>query len=946
MKRIRICCSALSTRLCLHFVLSMQKSTSCFLLIILFMPSLLLANAMEVLPYRDQLPLVKGNINLSSRVDFLLDKEDNLSIEKIRRSKLDWFENHRDILDLGFQKYPVWLKMNLAFGENEHSDWFLYLGTGLLRDVEVYFMNADGVQQQYKVKNIKNFSDKPYEHPDFIFPFMAKSGENLTVYVRIKHPNQILMPIYLEDKATLTSDAQNMIFLFGIFVGLIGVLALYNLFVYISTRDIAYLYYVSYILCSGLYFVSLNGIGFQFFWSSLPHIDTYLVLLPIAGVVIFSSLFVIEFLNLRKISMYLVWYFYALACLIIIFSFPLLNEKFELVAKFYAGATALAFMSFIMVGIYCWRQQTAYAFYYVLAWIVFSFTVILASLAFLGLAPYDLTYAYAAQFGSVIEAILISLALGARINLLKQESFKAQADNKAKSNFIAKMSHEIRTPMTGILGMSELLTERLDDATNKHYNNVIYQSGQTLLAIINDILDYSKIEAGNMEIRIASFDLEKLVLETIEIYKVRAIEKSLELIVDIDPKLPSLVKGDAQRVKQVMSNLLNNSVKFTPEGQVILKVLVLDEVQGLIKISVIDSGAGIDESYQQVLFDAFSQEDKAKNTISRQSGGVGLGLTISKQLVEMMGGSMGFSSRRGLGSTFWFKLSLEPCEGKFLNKREFSQRELSGARILIVDDNFTFCELLKIQVERWGMEPYIAHNGEQALNMLLQSDKANISFDLVSIDLYMPVMDGLELGKQMNEHESLKHIPRVLLTSIANLPTRKQLSDAGISIAIEKPCAANGLYDAFVNAINFESDEQLTGTSGKVSGKSESLRLLLVEDDDVNQLVIKGILQKLGHKVEVLANGQEAVEKVQADDRSFDMILMDCEMPVMDGYEATRRIRQWERKNQMLPVVIIALTAHLLDDQRDICLNAGMDNCIDKPLDAKKLNALIRSYMF
>lgn len=199
----------------------------------------------------------------------------------------------------------------------------------------------------------------------------------------------------------------------------------------------------------------------------------------------------------------------------------------------------------------------------------------------------------------------------------------------------------------------------------------------------------------------------------------------------------------------------------------------------------------------------------------------------------------------------------------------------------------------------------------------------------------------------MNEHLSLKDIPRVLLTSIANLPTRKQLLNSGISMAVEKPCAANGLYEAFVNTINIDDEEHSASMTGKVnSSKGESLRLLLVEDDDVNQMVIKGILQKLGHKVEVLSNGQEVLDKVQADDRSFDMILMDCEMPVMDGYEATRRIRQWERKNQMLPVVIIALTAHLIDDQRDICLNAGMDNCIDKPLDAKKLNELVRSYMF
>lgn len=886
-----------------------------------------------------------GGVNISARAESLVDERDYLRIEKIRQTHKEWSRNNRDILDLGFQENPVWLRFNFSFGELEDERWYLHLGTGQLRDIEVYFFNDNEIFQTYRVKDLKSFSDKPFNHANYIFPFLATSGSAVDVYVRIAHNTQLLFPVMLEDQNSLNEGSQNLNFLFGAFVGLIGVLALYNIFIYFATRDLAYLYYVCYIVASGTYFVTLNGVGFQVFWPELPDLDQYFLFLPIVSVVVFACLFIVEFLNLRKVSAYLVWYFYFLAFVTVLVSLPLFGGQFELASKLIALLTAASFMSFIMVGVYSWRNNVSYAAYYVLAWVVFCLLVIAASLAYLGFAPYELAYAHAAQFGSVIEAVLLSLALGARINSLREESYQAQAENKAKSNFIAKMSHEIRTPMTGILGMSELLAERLDDATNKHYNNVIYQSGQALLTIINDILDYSKIEAGNMEIKKGTFDLEKLVLDTIEIYKVRAIEKSLELIADIDSDIPSLVKGDAQRVKQVMTNLLSNAVKFTPEGQIILKVLLIDKASGLVKISVIDSGEGIDEDYQQVLFDAFSQEEKISNTISRKSGGIGLGLTICKQLIEMMGGSMGFSSRKGLGSTFWFKLALEPCEGKFANKREFSQRELEGSRILIVDDNFTFCELLKIQVERWGMEAYIAHNGEQALNMLLQSEKANVSFDLVSIDLYMPVMDGLELGRQMSEHESLREIPRVLLTSIANLPTRSQLLESGISIAVEKPCTASGLYEAFVNTASADKDSEYL-VAGKVSDKGESLRLLLVEDDEVNQMVIKGILQKMGHKVEVLANGQEVVDKVQADDRSFDMILMDCEMPVMDGYEATRRIRQWERKQQMLPVVIIALTAHLLDDQRDVCLNAGMDNCIDKPLNAKKLNELIRSYMF
>lgn len=903
--------------------------------------------AMEINLARDTVEIDKGGINLGSRVDYFLDAEEDYSFERIRKLSLDeWQQNKRGIVDLGFLKYPLWMHINIPFADIENSQWYLNISNSLLRNVDVYFVKNGELASKFQIDDMESFYEKPYRHPNFVFPFKASSKDVIDVYIRVDYRAHLLIPIYLEDQKTMDSSSQNLLFMFGAFTGLICVLALYNFFVFLTTRDVAYFYYVSYVVSAGVYFTSINGIGFEFLWPNSPEADQYLGLAPIGMVVIFSCLFIVEFLDLKKISDYLVWYFYALAIISGLFIFPLFTQNFELTAKSQAWITTTSFLSFIAVGVYCWRRRSSlFAAYYVAAWTIFSCTVIYASLAFLGVSDFDKEHVYAAQIGFMIEVVLISLALGARIRVLQEETFQARAENKAKSDFIAKMSHEIRTPMTGILGMSELLAERLEDATDKHYNNVIYQSGQALLTIINDILDYSKIEAGNMEIRPTAFDLEKLVLETIDFYKVRALEKSLELIADIDSNLPSMVKGDPQRVKQVMSNLLSNAVKFTPEGQVIVKVLLLDEKTGLTKISVIDSGVGIDEDYQRVLFDAFSQEEKKSAAISRKSGGVGLGLTIYKQLVELMGGSLGFSSRKGLGSTFWFKLNFPACEGKFLHKHDVSHRELKGTRILIVDDNFTFCELLKIQVEKWGMEAYIAHNGEQAMNMLFQSEKANVSFDLVSIDLYMPVMDGLELGRQMNEHDSFRKIPRVLLTSIANLPTRSQLVEAGISIAVEKPCAASGLYEAFQNAIHFEGDFSASPVSSGRS-KAESLRILLVEDDDVNQMVIKGILQKLGHSVEILSNGLEAFEKVQADDRSFDLILMDCEMPVMDGYEATRRIRQWERKNQMLPLVIIALTAHLLDDQRDICLAAGMDNCIDKPLDAKKLNELIKSYMF
>lgn len=901
--------------------------------------------------------------NLGPFVHYLEDERGELTLDEVRRASL-WQRNHHNLLDLDFSESAYWLKVDISLSSRLKSDWIVNLGLGVYRDLEIYILSKNEVLATSTTRQLDSFADKPFYHRNLVQPFSISDSANsslisstgldgkfsealpIQVFIRIKHAAQLMVPLSVLPKPVFEKQTQSTQFVFGAYVGLIIVIALYNLFIFISTRDKAYIYYVLYITFTGIYFVSLSGIGFQYLWPNSPSMDLWGYTVAIGLVLFFASLFIVEFLNLKSISKYLAWYFYGIGGFSAITALAAFTGEIELVSKLSAVNAMICFTSFIITGAYCWYFRNAFfAAYYMVAWLIFCLTVVVASLSFLGVFPYSIKLIHAAQLGSVIETVLISFALAARINQLKYESFKARADSKAKSEFIAKMSHEIRTPMNGVLGMSELLAERLKDPTDKHYNNIVHQSGHALLTIINDMLDYSKIEAGSMDINIKPFDLEKLVVETIELSKVKAMEKSLELIADVDSNIPALVEGDALRVQQIMTNFLSNAIKFTREGQVILKVVLEDQKHNIIKISVIDSGEGIEESYQEKLIKAFSQKRFTEGqTIERENGGMGLGLTICKQLVELMGGGINFESRHGLGSTFWVELCLPAYylqQGQ-LKTRKAQPGDLKGYRILIVDDNFTFCELLKIQVEKWGMEAYIAHNGEQALNMLEKSEKAMVRFDLVSIDLYMPVMDGLDLGEQMNEHEAFREIPRVLLTSVANLPSKQRLQRAGVSLAVEKPCSASWMYEAFAEALGLRESEVIPFRM--IPTSDQSLNILVAEDDEVNQIVIKGMLLKLGHSIELLENGQEALDRRMADDRSIDLIMMDCEMPIMDGYESTRRIRQWERTQQVKALPIIALTAHLLEDQQMTCLNAGMDACLSKPIDAKKLALMLGSY--
>jgi len=887
-----------------------------------------------------------GSVNLSSRINYFIDTENSYDLERVKNTQKKWKENFSNTFNLGYENDPVWIRIHLTFEEIASHNWYLHLASALQRDIEIYFFQKNNLIKEYQIKHIASSSEKSYPHPNFVFPFTAHSQDDLQIYIRVNNSRMIVMPIYLENSKNIAEKTQNMLFNFGIMFGLLSALILINLVLYFINKDIIYLYCTAFSFATAIYLASSTGIGFSIFWSDSPNLDSNIILFSISIIIVSSCLFTLEFFNINQESFALRMYLYAISLCAIVISLPYLNLDLSLTIRLYSSLVMIASLSYIAIGFYHYKKfHTFYSLYYIASWLVF-FGLNLAHLVTGYILEIDnILVQYSTQMSFIFLTILFSFSLVAKHKHLKQRESQDVLDNITRNNFLTKIGHEIKTPMTGIIGMTELLASRLKDPTNQHYNKIVFQSSQNLLTIINDILDYSKIQTGKIKINKNQFNLENLVIDAIEIFKVRAMEKFLEIVADIDSDLPLQIIGDEQRIKQIIKNLLSNAVKFTPEGQIIVKVKLIEAHSGLIKISVIDSGKGIEEPYQQVLDNALTKGKIPKPSLSRENGGIGLGLTITKQLIEMMDGDIGFSSRKGLGSTFWVRLTMPACETNFSNQGKNQQQELEGLRILIVDDNFTFCELLKVQLEKWGAEAYVANNGEQALNLLLKNQRTRTHFDLVSIDLYMPLMDGLELGRQMNEHNALRMIPRVLLTSVSNPPSRTQLLDSGISLTTEKPVAANALYSSFVKALNNDIDLPID-TSEQSHEKRESLRILLVEDDEINQITLKSMLNELGHKVNVLFNGQEALELMQADDRNFDMMLIDCELPKMNGYEATRNIRKWERKQQRLPLVIVALTLGILDDEQESWLSAGMDTFIEKPINTQKLRELIDSYMF
>ena len=878
----------------------------------------------------------------------LLDEQGDLQLSDIRSARYtnQFSPIELDRLTAAEPDGALWLRFRLAPGKHEQ---LLRVFAPDLSHLNLYVLDGDTLIEQQNTGTRQPQAERPLPSSDFMLP-LPQNEKPLDVYLRLVSDHQLRPHITLQS-AVMTAANQNQTLIFGMLFGCIAMLILHSLVRYAYTRSRSSLWLAgceALLMLSLLLLLNLAGPWLPN-WHAVQTPGAYLALLLTAPCGLMFAYCFFTPLGPHPLNKLLLGdiLFIVVCGLLLLFvnTLPLNIMTYALVA--------LAGLSMLFVSAYHWQKGYRPARLFVAAMVVFNIGTLIMLPALLGLtlvAPQGLIMTLLGLI--CISGILMSIALSERQRSITEARFSvsrdlaaSNAEINAKAEFLAKISHEIRTPMNGVLGMTELLLGTPLSVKQRDYVQTIHSAGNELLTLINEILDISKLESGQIELDDVQFDLNALIEDCLSIFRAKAEQQNVELISFIQPQVPRVISGDPTRLRQTLLSLLENALKKTDEGEILI-VVALDErsAKPRLRIAVQDSGEPMDAEERDALMHA---ELHSKHFLSANRLGGNLGLVIARQLIRLMHGEFGIKSGANQGSTLWLTLPLDP--DRLEHPTSDLDGPLQGARVLVVDDNDTCRKVLMQQCTAWGLNVSSVASGKEALALLRTKAHLRDYFDVVLLDQNMPGMTGMQLAAKIKEDPSLNHdILLIMLTGISNAPSKIIARNSGSKRILAKPVAGYTLKTTLADELNQRnkglsiSHHLPTGPTLPVKVPSD-FRILVAEDNSISTKVIRGMLGKLNLQPDTASNGEEALMAMKA--QRYDLVLMDCEMPILDGFSATQQLRAWEVGNQRIRTPVVALTAHILAEHKERARQAGMDGHMAKPVELSQLRELIEHWV-
>ncbi|MFF7707711.1 response regulator [Pseudomonas sp. NPDC007930] len=882
----------------------------------------------------------------------LVDDQGSLQLNDVRS---DRYQNQFAPLDLrqlnaAPPQSALWLHYRLPPMRHEQ---LLRLFAPDLARLDLYVLDGEQLLL-HRQSGYGSPGDQPPPRTGDTLLALPLAQQPLDLYLRLVSEHQVRPSLTLENAIDAAAD-QRQTLLFGLLVGGMAMLILHNLSRYAYSRSTSSLWLAAcqaLVLASAMVLMNF-GLPGLIPWGPARTPAAYLCMLAAAVCGLF---FTLRFFSLRR-QPGLYRLLLGMVLLIALCSLLLL----------FVSTLPMNFITYVLVALTClcmFASACLNTRHHYLPGKVFALSMGLASLAFvivmpalLGLTRVPAQWLIFGLLGcAVVSGFMLNLALTIRLRRISDERSSASreqaasiAENNAKAEFLAKLSHEIRTPMNGVLGMTELLLGTPLSVKQRDYVQTIHSAGNELLTLINEILDISKIESGQIELDDVQFDLNALIDDCLNIFRGKAEQQNVELISFTQPQVPRVISGDPTRLRQALLAMLENALKRTDQGEVLIAV-ALDQRSGppRLRIAVQDSGTPLPDSEREAMLHAplRSQDLLATDKPSAHH----LGLLIARQLVALMSGEFGVKSGSHQGSTFWLTLPLDPL------RMEHGIADLDGplkdARVLVVDDNETCRKVLVQQCSAWGMSVSAAASGKEALALLRTKAHLRDYFDVVLLDQNMPGMTGMQLAAKIKEDPSLSHdILVIMLTGISNAPSKIIARNAGVKRILAKPVAGYTLKTTLADELAQRGEGAVPAPTliGRAEpapsepGLPPDFRILVAEDNSISTKVIRGMLGKLNLQPDTASNGEEALRAMKA--QRYDLVLMDCEMPVLDGFSATQQLRAWELGNQRPRTPIVALTAHILSEHKERARQAGMDGHMAKPVELSQLRELVEHWV-